>query len=1024
MTMPGARGREGQARWMPAPEALLRIAGLRPWQFDPASGRMRMCEAGLALLGLPADEPAPALPDVLAVVDARDRDALRTAIDAAADGGGLDVACRLAAGGRWLRFATMPDAQPRPRRLLDGILHPIGYVAASHADAAQRATGAAGGEDSILRRGFEDAPIGLAVIRPDGTVALANATFRRLTGVDGDLRGHAIAASLHPEGRDAAAALHVDLLSGRASRHEADECFVRPDGTHLWVHSAVTPLRDETGQVTALLRSAVDITERRRLVDDLRRREALARVAGRLALVGGWTLCVERGEFEWSSEVHAIVGWPASHPLPSMDEIWSLHPPQWRAPLRDALQRCIDAAEPYRVDAQLETPAGELKWVSVAAEPELDAHGRVGRVVGVLQDISALRRTEDELDRVSTSLRATMESMSDGFYLLDHQWRFAFVNAQAERLLGRDAAGLVGRSVWEAFPEAAAIPEFAYYYDAVEDGTSRTFEVWYPPLGDWFEITAHPSPEGLAVYFRRITERKQMMARLVASEDRFRHVAAATADAVWDWDLETDALWLSSGFESLFGYRISEVEPDSRAWASRIHPADVGRVVQGIYDVIDGREIQWRDEYRFRRADGRYVPIADRGFVIRDEAGRALRMVGGMADMSERQALEAQLRQSQRLDAVGQLTGGMAHDFNNLLTVIMGNADVLAEQLPAEGGLGGLAEMIGQAAQRGADLTSRMLAFARRQVLEPRPVDVNELLAGMDGLLRRTLGEHVELEILPGADLWLATADPAQLESAVLNLCINARDAMPEGGRLIIETANERIDAEYAERQENLAAGPYVMVAVSDTGCGILPEHLGRVFEPFFTTKETGKGTGLGLSMVYGFVKQSRGHVSIYSEPGEGTTVRLYLPMQLGVATARPPAEVEIQGGAGRVLMVEDDALVRRYAHTQLTSLGYEVLVACNGLEALEVLRSDQPIDLLFTDVVMPGGINGRQLAEQATALRPGLPVLFTSGYTENAMTHGGRLDPDVQLLAKPYRKAELARRVRQVLGGSARPVR
>jgi signal transduction histidine kinase/CheY-like chemotaxis protein len=380
--------------------------------------------------------------------------------------------------------------------------------------------------------------------------------------------------------------------------------------------------------------------------------------------------------------------------------------------------------------------------------------------------------------------------------------------------------------------------------------------------------------------------------------------------------------------------------------------------------------------------------------------------------------LNSRLQQSQRLEAVGQLTGGVAHDFNNLLTVVLGNAELLAEQATDRPQQRQLAETIAAAAQRGAVLTRQLLAFARRQTLDPRAIDVNQLLAALDPMLRRTLGEHIEIETIRGAGLWLALVDAGQLDNAILNLCLNARDAMPSGGRLTLETANAALDAAYAERYPDVAPGQYVMLAVSDTGHGIAPEHLKQVFEPFFTTKPKGKGTGLGLAMVYGFIKQSAGHVSIYSEAGHGTTVKLYLPrapVGASPAAPAPPAQVPVEGGSERVLVVEDDELVREHACRELRALGYEVLAADGGKAALALIEQHADIALLFTDVVMPG-MSGRSLADAARAMRPGLRVLYTSGYTENAIVHHGRLDSGVKLLPKPYRRAELARAVRGAL--------
>jgi signal transduction histidine kinase len=406
----------------------------------------------------------------------------------------------------------------------------------------------------------------------------------------------------------------------------------------------------------------------------------------------------------------------------------------------------------------------------------------------------------------------------------------------------------------------------------------------------------------------------------------------------------------------------------------------------------------------------------------RGELGELMGLLNQMAEAQEAQQaaiedLNDRLRVSQRLEAVGQLTGGIAHDFNNLLTVILGNAEMLNERLAGQPRLAPLAGMVVEAAERGAELTQRLLAFARKQALEPRAVDVNAQVAALDALLRRTLGEHIEIAFDSGAEPCNALVDPSQLDSAVLNLCLNARDAMPDGGRLTIETANVQLGPDYAALWPDVQVGDYVLLAVSDTGSGIAPEHLSRVFEPFFTTKEQGKGTGLGLAMIYGLIKQSGGHITVYSELGQGTTVKLYLPCTREPVSidTRKAGPAQAQGGIETILLVEDDALVRRYAQDQLRALGYEVIETENGVQALAVLRSGRAVDLLFTDVVMPG-MSGPDLAHAALALRPGLKVLYTSGYTENAIVHNGRLDAGVHLLSKPYRRDDLARRVREAL--------
>ena len=555
------------------------------------------------------------------------------------------------------------------------------------------------------------------------------------------------------------------------------------------------------------------------------------------------------------------------------------------------------------MDRGLSTANARLRTLNLELEQRVQERTR---------ELQALLLSEQEARREAEAGRAAMlrehelrmrlatmlERMGEGFVTIDRDWTITYVNAEAERLCRATRAELVGRNVWEAFPEGRGSAFEAAHQRVLRYQVPVRLLEHYAPLDLWSDTRVFPTDEGLAIYFR---------------------------------------------------------------------------------------------------------------------------------DVSHERELEEQVRQAQRLESLGQITGGVAHDFNNLLTVVLGNAEMLTDKLEHEPRLQPLARMIQGAALRGAELTRALLAFARRQPLDPRAVDLNARIVDLQDLLGRALGEHVAIQIETASELPPALVDPAQFENALLNLCLNARDAMPAGGRLVIETAQCTLAAD-AQVQLPLPPGSYLVVSVSDNGVGIAPEHLAQVFEPFFTTKDKGKGTGLGLSMVYGFAKQSGGHVSIESALGTGTTVRIYLPRAANdVAEAVPDlAQRTPSGGRECILLVEDDVLVRRYAGDQLAALGYRVLQAGDGPEALEILRAEEDIDLLFTDIVMPGGMNGRQLADAALALRPRLKVLYTSGYTDNAVVHDGRLDPGVLLLNKPYRRAELALTVRAALDrapdeGSAR---
>jgi PAS domain S-box-containing protein len=513
-------------------------------------------------------------------------------------------------------------------------------------------------------------------------------------------------------------------------------------------------------------------------------------------------------------------------------------------------------------------------------------------------------------------------------------------------------------------------------------------------------------------------EAPRTAAVLRVSEERFRLLGLATNDLVWDADLKSGTIWWSESLLDTYGYDPQALANDLNVWETWIHPEDRDRVVESLESVIRSGGSNWTSEYRFVCADGRTLDVVDRGLVLRDEAGEPFRVLGSTTDVTELRGLEQTLRHSQKLEAVGQLTGGIAHDFNNLLTIIVGSAEALADIHANAPKARELAEATLQAAERGAILTNRLLSFARRQALVPQQLHPGQLLTGLEGLIRRTIDADIEIAIGVADDVLPIEADPGQLENAILNLVINARDAMPDGGRLIVDASNVTLAPDDLPHYEGMTPGRYVMITVSDTGCGMPRETAERVFEPFFTTKEVGKGSGLGLSMVWGFVRQSNGHAQISSEPGKGTTVKLYFPAETKLETqARTQKKpVGLVGGTECILVVEDDDLVRENVVAQLGSLGFRVRQAASAADALTVMDGDKTIDLLFTDVVMPGGMNGKQLADAALLRQPDLRVLFTSGYTEDAIMHQGRLDPGVNLLSKPYRRADLVAKVRHVL--------
>ncbi|MEI4487394.1 response regulator [Frigidibacter sp. MR17.14] len=587
-----------------------------------------------------------------------------------------------------------------------------------------------------------------------------------------------------------------------------------------------------------------------------------------------------------------------------------------------------------------------------------------------------------------------------------------------------------------------------------------TFDLFYTPihLGDG-------SVGGVLCTVLETTAKVAAERAVQRSNQRFRLAIDAVNGVLWTNDAEGRMSGEQPGWAALTGQSLEEYQ--GYGWARAVHPDDAAPTVEAWQRAVAARST-FLFEHRVRRHDGAWRNCSIRALPVIDASGALVEWIGVHTDITEqreaeqlileharsleaevaqRQAAEAQLRalnetlesrvvseiearhqaelalaQAQKLETIGKLTGGVAHDFNNLLQVVSGNLQLLARDIAGNARAEGRITNAMAGVARGAKLAAQLLAFGRRQALEPKVVNIARFVRAMDDLLRRAVGEAVEVEIITGGGLWNTFIDPTQVENALLNLAINARDAMDGGGRLTIEMGNASLDDGYTRHEPDVSPGQYVMLAVTDTGCGMDAETIARAFEPFFSTKPEGKGSGLGLSMVYGFVKQSGGHVKIYSEPGHGTTVRLYLPRSLEAEDVEVNAPREpVVGGTETVLVVEDDEDVRATVVELFRDLGYRVLKAVDAQSGLAVIESGVPIDLLFTDVVMPGPLKSPEMARKAKERLPRLGVLFTSGYTENSIVHAGRLDAGVDLLSKPYTREDLARKVRSVLAAQSK---
>lgn len=708
-----------------------------------------------------------------------------------------------------------------------------------------------------------------------------------------------------------------------------------------------------------------------------------------------------------------------------------------------------DASSPPKALAEIIIKAAET---SERRNSMTALRDRINRQVTVNASAEAARRAQDiRLRQVELSqgyLATLLAQAPEAFIALSLDGHITAWNEAAERLFQTDAASALGRTPFEHVSAEVGSVLRHLLQQATEGKTGSGHEVFVvrKQVERWLELSYTPirDPDGaiigVSLTAHEVTERKRGEILLRQSEHRLRTLTESLPQLVWTATPDGQCDYFSPQWIEYTG--LPAQEQMGVQWLERvIHPDDRNRTTDHWLGAVAG-EHPYDIEYRIRRADGMYHWFKTRGTPITDDAGRTVQWFGTCTDIQDnveaRELLQANaegleqrvreetakrgeaeraLRQAQKMEAIGQLTGGVAHDFNNLLQVVSGNLQLLSKDVAGQPGPQRRIANALAGVQRGAKLASQLLAFGRKQPLDPRVVNIGRFVSGMEDMLRRTLGEGVEIETIRGGGLWNTFVDPAQIENAVLNLAINARDAMDSSGKLTIEVGNVSLDDAYARQHDEVSAGQYVMLAVTDTGSGIPADILDHVFEPFFTTKAVDKGTGLGLSMVYGFVKQSGGHIKIYSEVGEGTTIRLYFPRS---AEQEDVPVVDdhgsIAGGSETILVAEDDEQVRSTVVELLTDLGYKVLKARDAASALTVIDSGIPIDLLFTDVVMPGPMKSADVARKAVERVPGLAVLFTSGYTENSIVHGGRLDPGVELLSKPYSRETLARKIRHVL--------
>lgn len=824
--------------------------------------------------------------------------------------------------------------------------------------------------------------------------------------------------------------------------------------------AAIPPLTKQAASLVRSLSSEQDMQERYRLI-------------AKATNDAVWDWDLVSNHVLWNDVLTRSYGYQPEDIVPT-GEWWiaRVHPED-RARVESSIHAVIDGGgcawtEEYR----FRQSDGHYAEVLDRGHVIRDGTGRATRLIGAMLELTQIRSAANALRQSEERFRTILETIEAAFAILEIKfddqdrpldYRFVEVNPAFEKQVG---VNLLGKWVTEYAPDLEPF-WFEIYGRVALTGEPASFENYAKAFARWFDVRAvrvgDPDDRQIAIIFNDVTERHNAQERLRNSEavarDNIERVqlalAAGAIIGTWHWDLIKDRFTVDDGFAFAFGLDPALDRSDLRLEdiVSTVHPDDKDGLMRAINEVL-GRGGAYAHQYRVLRADGRYYWIEANGRVEHSASGSALRFPGVLLDVEERRAVEAErdralaalralnetleqrvaertdelmeseekLRQSQKMEAVGQLTGGLAHDFNNLLAGISGALELMARRID-QGRTNEIEKylMAAQgAAKRAASLTHRLLAFSRRQTLEPRPTNVNLLIANMLELIRHAVGPGVEVGVSVTDHVWTTRVDAGQLESSLLNLCINARDAMPDGGRILIETSNQHIDDRDAGTME-MPPGDYLVLTVTDTGAGMVPEVLAKAFDPFFTTKPIGRGTGLGLSMIYGFAKQSGGQVRIESDPGHGTRIFLYLPRHAGSPVTDPERPEQTyptrEENGGTILIVDDEPTIRMLLRDALAEQGYTLIEAADSIAGLKLLRSDINIDLLITDVGLPGGMNGRQMADAARVNRPGLKVLFITGYAETTIFGKADLAPGMRILTKPFTVHSLLSRVRHLLG-------
>jgi two-component system, cell cycle sensor histidine kinase and response regulator CckA len=882
--------------------------------------------------------------------------------------------------------------------------------------------------EAMFRAVIEKSAEIISLTTADGaTRYLTPSAWRLLGWTPEEMGGRTLRDQVIPEDR-ARIANEIARLVRTGDRDMAMELRVQHrDGSIRWVESTGTNLLDDPN-VRAIVGNYRDITERKRAEEALRESRDRLEEAQAIAHIGSWRSGAEGSDrIEWSRECYVIFGVPENTPITVASFFALIHPAD-RERVAHASRATYERDAPYDIEHRVVRPDGRGCWVHERAVVERDAAGNPTCMKGTVQDVTENRATLEALRASEEQYRRIIDNTSEGVWLYDANSITTFMNTQMAGLLGYTVAEAIGRPIFVFMDEAERNAAQARV-ERRRRGVAERYDFALRRKDGsaiWTSVQSNPIYALDGAFDGGIVLVTDISMSRVADEARARLVAIVESsdDAIVSIGVDRSIATWNRGAELLYGYPAAEVigrpvsilfAPASRDWDASANDHTVFGDLTESYDSTH------------RRQNGTLIEVSIKFSPVRDSTGTVIARAMLARDLTATRQAEAthrrteeQFRQAQKMEAVGRLAGGVAHDFNNLLSVILSYAQFAIEDLKPGDPLRADMMEIEQAGRRATDLTRQLLAFSRQQVLQPRVLDINQIVHPMERMLRRLLGEDVTLSLLTAPTLGHVLADAGQLEQVLMNLAVNARDAMPTGGTLAIETADIHFDASYVSAASGIVPGDYVMLAVSDTGVGMDAATCARIFEPFFTTKAPGKGTGLGLSTVFGIVRQSGGYINVYSEPGIGTTFKVYLPTTDRPADARADAaHTVVSGGSETVLLVEDEDQVRAVASAILRRNGYNVLETSNGGEAFLVSKTfPAKIHILLTDVVMPR-MSGRALAGELALQRPEMRVLYASGYTDDAIIHHGVLEAGVAFIQKPFTPDALLRKVREVIDAS-----